>query len=240
MTMVRHPMVNGAAPVAAGPGEGFGPVTPRPVAVPRRRRPLWMVAGLVSAALGALLFVFAGGLLDSSVQVLTVARPVPVGQAIGAGDLAVTRLPADHPGLSPLPVVERGRVLGLRAAVDLRPGTLLTAEQVTDRLVPGPGQQVVGMSLRPGQLPLRSIEPGSRVLVVATPGDGTAASARSGADAGAAVAPLEATVVDLSEPDANGFIVVDLVAASGDGQRIAALASTGRVALVQQTRGTAK
>lgn len=154
------------------------------------------------------------------------ARTVPVGQTIGEADVTVARVPAD-PVLQPVPVAERDRVVGRVAAVELRAGTLLTAGEVTDAAVPGAGEQVIGVAAKPGQVPARGLRPGDRVLAVPVPGD--QAGTDTAVDAGG---PVPGRVVQVGPPDAEGVVTVDLVVGQDTGPRLAALASTGRVALV--------
>lgn len=199
----------------------------REVAVRRRRRPGLWAAGAALVAVGGL---GAGALVGQAgdrVEVLAVARPVAVGQLIGADDLAVARVAAD-PALHPVPASARGQVVGRVAAVELRPGMLLTSEEVTDTSVPAAGQQVVGVAVRPGQLPARGVRPGDEVLLVPVPGDQT----RAGDTAGVAGEPIPARVVQAGPADVEGVSTVDVLVSAAVGPQVAALASTGRVAVV--------
>ena len=210
-----------AAPVLSAVTAG------REAAVRRRRRPGLWAAGVALVAVGGLA---AAGLVSRAgdrVEVLAVARTVPIGQTIAAEDVTVARVPAD-PALRPVPAVERDRVVGRVAAVELRPGTLLTATEVTDSAVPGAGEQVVGVAARPGQLPARGLRAGDRVLAVPVPGD-QAGTDTTAADLGG---PVPARVVQVGPPDAEGVVTVDLVVGQDTGPRLAALASTGRLALI--------
>lgn len=149
----------------------------------------------------------------------------------------MARVAAD-PALTRIPVARRGEVVGRAAAVELRAGTLLTDAQVTDAAVPGAGEQLVGVAARPGQLPARGLRPGDRVLMVPVPGD----QARTGVDAGAtggqpAGESVAARVAQVGPIDADGAVTVDVVVEQELGPRVAALASTGRVALVLQPGG---
>jgi hypothetical protein len=175
------------------------------------------------------------GLAGDRVEVLAVARTVSVGQTVTAEDVTVARVAAD-PALQPVPAGQRDRVVGRFAAVELRPGSLLTVGEVTDTAVPGPGEQVVGVAAAPGQLPARGLRPGDQVLLVPVPGDsaGTAGAGSGAADGGAEPrgAAVSARVVQVGQPDANGRSTVDVLVGRDVGARVAALASTGRVALI--------
>lgn len=199
----------------------------REAAVRRRRRPRLWATGVALVAVGGLGAAALVGQAGDRVEVLAVARPVPVGQLIAAEDLAVARVAAD-PALHPVPVSQRSQIVGRAAAVELRPGTLLTSEEITDAPVPATGEQLVGVAVRPGQLPARGVRPGDEVLLVPVPGDQSRAD-----DATAAAGdPIPARVVQTGSPDVDGVSTVDVVVSTAVGPRVAALASTGRVAVV--------
>lgn len=219
-----------STPVQAGRELGPGVVATagREAAVRRRRRPRLWAAGVVLVAVGGLGAAALVGQAGDRVEVLAVARPVPVGQTIEAEDLAVARVAAD-PALHPVPASQRSRVVGQAAAVELRPGTLLTAQDTTDAPVPATGEQLVGVAVRPGHLPARGVRPGDEVLLVPVPGDQGRAEDTTGAVAGD---PIPARVVQAGPPDVDGVSTVDVVVSTAVGPRVAALASTGRVAVV--------
>jgi len=233
MTATNPASATGRSGSAAGPAV---PVPLRETAVRiRRRRGLW-VAGVALVAAGGLAAAVLVGRAGDRVEVLAVARPVPVGQTIGEADVAVARVAAD-PALHPVPVSRRAEVVGRAAAVELRPGTLLTGEEVTDAAVPAVGEQVVGVAARPGQLPARGLRPGDRVLVVLVPGDQARGGTATAGDVGPVGEPVPARVVQVGPADADGAVTVDVVVGEAVGPRVAALASTGRVALVLQPAG---
>ena len=135
------------------------PATTREAALRRRRRPGLWAAGTALVAVGGLGAAALVGQAGDRVEVLAVARTVPVGQTIGGQDVTVARVAAD-PALRPVPAAERDQVVGRVAAVELRPGSLVTAGEVTDDAVPRAGEQVVGVATGPGQMPARGLRPG--------------------------------------------------------------------------------
>src|SRR6266568_5089887 len=147
MTTVRVQPLDGARPSPV-------PAPAREAAVRRRRRPGLWAAGAALLAIGALGAAALVGRAGDRVAVVAVARTVHIGQTISDADLAVARVAAD-PALQPVPASDRGRVVGRVAAVELRAGTLLTVDEVTDAAVPGAGEQLVGLPVRPGQAPAR-------------------------------------------------------------------------------------
>lgn len=234
MTATSPAAATGRSGSAAGPA---APVPLRETAVrTRRRRGLW-TAGVALVAAGGMAAAVLVGRAGDRVEVLAVARAVPMGQTIGEGDVTVARVAAD-PALHPVPAFRRGEVVGRTAAVELRPGTLLTGEEVTDAVTPAAGEQVVGVAAHPGQLPARGLRAGDRVLVVPVPGDQAGgASATMASDVGSVGEPAPARVVQVGPADADGAVTVDVVVGEAAGPRVAALASTGRIALVLQPAG---
>ncbi|MFZ5871536.1 MAG: SAF domain-containing protein, partial [Actinomycetota bacterium] len=163
------------------------------------------------------------------VAVLAVARPVPFGAVITAQDLTRAEVSAD-PAVATVPVADIDEVLGLVAATNLAPGSLLTRAAVTDVKPPGPGEVLVAIALPATRMPAGSLQAGDKVLVVDTPP----------ADADAPTLPpstIPATIVRLGAPDLNGVTVVDVTVADSDGPALAARSATGRIAVVVQPRG---
>jgi hypothetical protein len=189
---------------------------------------LWVAGGVlvVLAGLAGPVLVGAAG---HRVAVLAVARPVHIGQTLTAGDLVVARVAAD-PALRPVPAADRDRVVGRVAAVQLRPGGLLTADEVTGTPIPGPGEQLVGVPVKPGRWPARGLVPGDRVLAVPTPAEQTAGQA----DAAASPVgePVQARVAEVGPPDPGGTVTVDLAVDERVGPVLAGWGSAGQVALV--------
>jgi hypothetical protein len=233
------------------PGLGFGTVfhpEPEPArngpvpaiarsqlrGLPRRRRPA-MIA-LAAALIGA--GILASAALyhreDHQVPVVMVTTAVPVGAVITSSDVGTTTVAAG-PGLQVIPARQLSQVVGLVAATSLRPGTLLAPSELTSKLSPGPGQDLVPVAVKPSGLPASGLAPGDQVLVVATPATG-------GSGSGAAPVLLRpvAAVVEAVDavPDQDGSDVVDLLVPSATGPDVAEQAATGQIALVVTGRTT--
>jgi hypothetical protein len=201
--------------------------TPRPR--PRRRRRPWvfaLCAALVAA--GALGTAFAFTSVNDTQEVLVVSQDVKRGEVIGAGDLSVVRVSVD-PALTPLPGSRKAELEGSRAAVDLWAGTLLSEQAITDSLVPGEGESLVGISLTPGQMPSEQLHSGDVVRIVTTPGDQGEVTEKD-------PVTVEAVVVGVSRVEETGETVVDVSVPEADAADLAARAATGRVALVLDAR----
>ena len=204
------------------------PVAPRRDLPRRRRRTGLLGLGVALVAVGALLAGWLTVAVGGKVPVLAVARPVPYGTAIVAEDLAEAHVAPD-PALDPIPAAQREAVVGRHAAVDLRPGALLTEGQLSDQPLPSPGYALVGVAVRAAQVPAQPLAAQDRVLVVSTPPAEAAAPA---------LAPdtVEATVVRVGPTDDTGLTVVDLTVPEPQAGNLAARAATGRVALIVRSR----
>ena len=108
-------------------------------------------------------------------------------------------------------------------------GGVVTAEQVSDQLIPPAGQSVVGISLSPGLLPVDLLQVGAPVRVVSTPGDG-------GQQDTTTPETTSATVVGISTDSVSGNTLVNVELPAADAPRVAAAAATGKVALVADSQ----
>ena len=230
------------------PGVGFGtvfhpePDPPRngPVpavahaqlrGLPRKRRP-GMIA-LAAALIGAGILASAAlyNREDHQVPVLMVTAAVPVGSVITSADVGTTTVAAG-PGLQTIPARQLSQVVGLVAATSLRPGTLLAPSELTSKLPPGPGQDLVPVAVKPSGLPASGLVPGDQVLVVATP-----AGSSGSAAAPVITSPVGAVVEAVNTvPDQDGYDVVDLLVTSSNGPAVAEQAATGQIAIVVTSR----
>ena len=194
----------------------------------RRRRP-WVLAFCAAlVAAGGLGTAFAFTSVNDTQELLVVNNDVKRGETIEAGDLAVVRVSVD-PALTPVPGSQKVELEGSRAAVDLWAGTLLTAQAVTDNLVPGEGESLVGISLTPAQMPSEPLYGGDVVRIVTTPGDQGEVTDRE-------PVTIEATVVGVNRVEETGETVVDVSVPESEAADLAARAATGRVALVLDAR----
>jgi hypothetical protein len=201
--------------------------------VRRRRSSRLVLLGVVLAVAGALAGLLVAREAGRRIEVIAIARPVPFGQALVAEDLRRATLPTDS-GLATMPWTGVDGVVGRTAATDLLPGQVLTAEAVAAAAPPAVGEALVGVAVKPGQLPGPGLSPRDEVLVIATasaPADGTAA-----ADTGFGTDPIRATVLRAGEVDAAGQRTVDLLVAETAAAEVARLAAANQVALVMVAR----
>jgi hypothetical protein len=130
--------------VAARPD--ITPPSVRRVRVPELALGLLLVVGF---ALGAVLW---HSSTTARAAVVVVARPVPRGDAIQAGDLRAVRL-GGASDLRVVPWSERSTVVGKVAAHDLESGAVLTKGALLDDAVLSMGEGLVALKLEPGGAP---------------------------------------------------------------------------------------
>jgi len=220
-----------AQTTAGGPPPPLAPAPAAPKATARakvRRRPLVFAFCAVLVAAGALGAAFAFTSVNHTQEVLVVNRDVARGQTIEPADLSVVRVGVD-PALTPIRGSERSSIEGTRAAVDLWAGTLLSDQQVTESLVPGQGESLVGIGLTAAQMPSEPLYAGDSVRIVTTPGD-------QGEVTDQDPVTIEATVVGVTRVEETGETVVDVSVPHEDSADLAARAATGRVSLVLDAR----
>ena len=188
------------------------------------RRPLLVVVAAVLVVAGAM----AGGLLWASAtkagEVVVVRQNVARGTVITAQDLGTIRVGVD-PSLSTVPADQLASLVGRRASADLTAGTLLAASQVSETVVPGPGESVVGVPISPGLMPVEPLASGDAVRLVHSgelPSDSTPAD------------PVTAKVLRVTPGDTQ--TVVDVIVGADKAVQLAEWAGSGKIALVLDSR----
>ncbi|MBQ1050899.1 flagellar biosynthesis protein FlgA [Micromonospora sp. C51] len=209
---------NGSTPVDA-------PVAPPRVVRQRRVRPGLLGLAVLLIALGGLGSAFAVTSVRATGSYLAVARAVEVGSVLRADDLVSVQV-AGGQGLEPVPASRLADVIGMRAAVSLAPGSLLTMAQLTDDPLLGPGQQQLALGLRAAQVPAPKLRPGDQILLVSTPSNDSGGGSSSGATR------FTATVTDAVSTDGRDEVVVYLALAVRDVPAVVALAAQDRIAVV--------
>ncbi|MFB7896019.1 SAF domain-containing protein [Streptomyces xiamenensis] len=209
---------------ASGPGEV--PISEARASSGNRNRPV-VVAGLLLVLISAL----AGGWLVSSagdrVDVLAVARDVPIGTELTAADVQVVALP-ETPGLSPVPAADLDAVVGQVTTVTLTAGTVLTRQQLAQQSLLGDGESLVALALARGMGPVSVLDIGDTVEAVPVP--------KQGAE-DLETQTFSGRVVEIGRANANGEVVVLLAVAESDSAQLARTAGAGQVSLVLTGKG---
>ncbi|WP_329615722.1 SAF domain-containing protein [Streptomyces brevispora] len=225
----------GTAPAAAqASSPGLTPPTPPRTLATRRRRPALIGLSVALIAAGGLAGAFTVLNSGERTPVLMVTKQVPYGAVVTERDLAVVSIGLD-PALNPVAAADKDEIIGKRAATDLMAGSLVTGGAVTDKPLLDENQQLVGLRLKPGQLPSTSLSPGRSVLVVSTP-DAAANADADGKKQDEIPKSLPAEVIRVGEPDTSGNLTVDVAVAATDGAVLAARAASGNIALVVEPK----
>jgi hypothetical protein len=215
-----------------GPGAPVPPAVPAPRAgFPRRRSPALVSLGVVLVVLGALgAWKYVGSAAGATHPYLAVYREVQQGAKIGPDDLQIVKI-TPVAGLTPVDAADVDRVVGLYAKVDLKPGTLLTIDEVTSTASPAAGQAVVGLDLKRSQRPNRTLRTGDHLTLIQLADPGAA-----GRPAGQ-LGTWQATVAGASDVFSDGSQVVDVFVTEADEAAIASLASAGDLAVALVSGG---
>jgi flagella basal body P-ring formation protein FlgA len=224
ITNTRVPDQAAQAPATAAAAQ------PKPVST-RRKRPALIGLSVALIAAGGLVGAMTLTAAGQRSNVLVVAKPLAFGQIITQDDLTVASISLD-PALQPVSSDRLSFIVGKHAAVQLQPGTTLTPSDVTSNTLVQPGQQLVGIQVKPGQMPATPLVPGQNVLVVSTPGQNPATDPNASAGV---PNTLPAQVVRVGSPDSSGNLTVDVAVDANSGATLAARASTGNIAVIVQS-----
>jgi hypothetical protein len=213
-----------AAAGHAGATKGRMPGPPAPAPVRRHRPRLLLLLGVVLTVLAAVGVVTVFQATSQRIAVVAVAQRVSFGQPITAQALTQAEVSSD-PAVQPVAWDQRAQLIGKIATTDLLPGSLVTLGAAAGTQAPAPGTQLVGVEVKPAQMPAMALQPRDRVELVP--------SASSGGDVAVdAWAPVQATALEVGSPDSSGARVVDVQVASADGPALATRGSIGRVAIL--------
>lgn len=198
------------------------PVTPGP---PRlRRRPAVLGIGVALVAGGGLTAAWLVSTAGTTTAVVVAASPVLRGQVLTAQQLTT----AEVSGLDPAaltPAGDLGDLVGQTVVVDVPVGAPVPSSAVTPAALPAAGQAVVGILLPAGQVPTVDLLPGARVRIVATP--------RAQEDVPASISQgVPAVLISTSVDEVSGSTVANVAVPAARAASLAALAATGRAALV--------
>lgn len=196
-------------------------------------------------ALGVLLMVGCGLIAavlqmraTSKTAVLAVAHQIPAGQAIRSSDLATVEISGGD-GLSAIAARDESSVVGKTAAVSMMPGTLMTRSQLALNTSVSKGKVVIGLALKPGQIPTSHLKAGDDVLVLATGSAAQLATGEAGAGENAvqgAVLVRRARVFDVDGGSRTGdSTAVSILIDETDAPAVGAAANAGQVTLVLQS-----
>jgi hypothetical protein len=193
-----------------------------------KRRLLWAGVAAAIAAAGYLTGHFTAPGPAASRYLLVTSVPLPAGARLTRADLSTVAVAAaDRIPAGALGTAAAASVTGLVTTVAVPQGTFLSRSLLAPSgAVPGPAQALVGLALKPGQLPAGGLTDGQQVLVIALPVSSS----------GTPLTPVQlatTTVWDEQGPDTSGTTQATVVVPASVAVRLAQYAAQGEVALVQ-------
>jgi hypothetical protein len=169
-------------------------------------------------------------------SVLITTTSIEQGQQLSPSDLGEASVSISG-DVSVIPAADASELRGKHASVTIPAGSLLTVQDVTNAQPFSPGDAVVGMALKSGQLPSAGVEPGDEVMVVETGPPGTSldlptGSGESQSDVGAATSVLvrRASVFGVETPQANSESTASELVSVEVPQSVAAVVSSAAAA----------
>jgi hypothetical protein len=170
-------------------------------------------------ALATMLLAFGAAL--SGIALLSVAKTsaylgvkqdVPVGSVVQASDLTSVQLSGGS-GLTLIPAADLRQVIGKHAAVELRPGTLLSPTELNDQPLATGNQAQMGIVVNSTLMP-QHLAVGQKVILLPL-GASASSTNRSGGGTAASTAPTtdggyEVTVLAVSAPNSGGSVAMQI------------------------------
>ncbi|WP_433464542.1 hypothetical protein [Spirillospora sp. CA-128828] len=206
-------------------------------ASPRERKPALAALAVLLILGGALASAYLVMASGERVSAIRIAQPVAAGQRIPPG--ALEEVQVGDTGIQYLSWSEREKVTRHFAAVPLVKGALLTNGMISPLDTPAKGRLVVGLALKPGQLPAGGLSGGKHVTLFAVGG-----TTDGGPRAGTVLAQ-DAIVLNVGTGDAGGptrlrseLTNVDVAVLPADAAQVTQAASAGTVALALIPDGT--
>jgi hypothetical protein len=208
---------------------------PNTIPTPPRARRRWglFAAMVLVVAFGALGNVWLLTSTTTAQEVVAARTTIERGSVITRDDLMTVRVELD-PSLRTVPGDDLAGLVGQRAALDVAAGSLVTTESVTATTIPPDGHSLVGIGIAQARMPGVTLVAGDEVRVVATPQLATEA------DADTTPVSVKAVVVSARPgTDATGAgaqTIVTVQVPTADAASLAAMAATGNVAVVLDSR----
>ncbi|MFA1551092.1 hypothetical protein [Actinomadura chokoriensis] len=205
---------------------------------PRERKPALAALAVLLILGGALASAYLVMASGERVSAIRVAQPVAAGQRIPASALEEVQI--GDTGIQYLAWTERAKVTRHIAAVPLVKGALLTNSMISSQTAAENGRVIVGLALKPGQMPSGDVVQGSRVTLYAV-GGGQNGGPRAGT-----VLAQDAVVIGIGGGNDGGGPTrlrsdqtsVDVAVLPADAAQVTQAASAGAVAIALIPPGT--
>lgn len=195
-----------------------------------RRSGVWLAAAIAIILLGALGGAVLYANASNSTQVFVASSDIARGATIEKGDLTTISI-ANGQTTTAVPVADVDKLLGSIATVDIPAGGFITKTSVSPALEIPKGKALVGLTLKPSQMPAQQLRAGDNVVIVPIPAQGTAITDDVVADT------ITATISQVRPVPNTADTVVDVYVSSGSAAAVAAQAAAGTLAIYLVTEG---
>jgi len=192
-----------------------------------RRSWVWKAGAVAIIVAGALAGVFIYSSSSNTEQVFVVSRDLARGDVVSQNDLSSLDI-AEGQNTKGIAVANSSDVIGQVATVDLPKGSMVTKSSIASALSVPEGKALVGLSLKPSQLPAQALVAGDRVAIV--PVATEAAAARDSA-------AVSGVVSDTTHEGSAGTTIVDVYVSETTAADLTSRASAGAVAIYLTPEG---
>lgn len=233
-------MTSTTAPATAGPEAPPVSRAARPSAAPtppvataaKRRRPALIGLGIALVVLCGLLGWWFTSRGAATHTVLVAASDIQAGKAVKVSQLSTTEI-AGGGGASTMPAEQLQNTAGLLASSNIPEGAVLSPDMFVNKVTPDGGMSIVGVSVKPSQMPALGLRPGDTVSVVIA--HSPQASGQSGQQADASALRTgqtwRAEVASVGEPGDDGARTIDVTLNSEAARELLAAGGSGRLAI---------
>ena len=213
-------------------------LAPARTAVTTRRRPALTLGGVVLLVITGLMSMWLWTETSTQNHVLQVRRNITRGETITANDLAAVTVGSVQ-NVSTVPADQLTALVGQKALIDMRQGSLLPHGAIGATLLPGPGKSLIGLRLEAGRIMTGDVAPGSKLrLVVTAPPAGQASTTQTTAKSFPALmvaAADRAAGVNGAPVDPAAAVLITVEVDHDLAETIAPLAAEGRIVVVKDT-----
>ena len=180
-------------PLRTKPQDQTAAVTP----VRTRRSVFWLAGAVALILAGAVAGAFVYTSASNTVPVFAVSHEIARGDTINKSDLTTIDLAAGQQTQG-IPIKDSSDVIGKIASVDLPTGAMVTRDALTNSLTVPSGKALVGLTLKPSQMPAQRLVAGDEVVIVPVAVEGAAGQATI-----SAAKAVTGTVSSVSAPGPN-------------------------------------
>ncbi len=205
------------------------PPRPATTQLRARRSPRLLLIGLLAMVLGGLGAAILYDRATTTEQVIVTTRSIVRGEVITSGDLRVVDLNV-RGGVAHVAAARMNEIAGQHALADL-PEAALISEASYGQIDATPGHAQLGLRLTPGRVPVRPLQVGTKVRLVAV----STSDDKAPAEAAASAAVVPATVVTSPQASSDGSaVLLDVEVPSDQATLIAHLAAADKVVVVRE------